>query len=112
MTESSARGDVKLYPANPANVERLVRSMATNSKNIRWSTHALKRMDEREILDVDVLRVLRTGTLAGKPEVTERGEWKCKLTRNIRGSRDVGVVTIILKESKLLVKTAEWEDLR
>lgn len=58
----------------------------------------------------DILRVLRTGIVKDEPEQTEFKEWKCKVTGNIRGSREVGVITIILRNGGLFIKTVEWED--
>ena len=99
------------YRLTAAIAEKRIRSLALTSDKVAWSHHALERMVEREILDVDVLRVLRTGTIAGEPELTPHGEWKCKMVRPIRGSREVGVITILLKTSRLLIKAVEWEDL-
>ena len=66
-------------------------------------------MTERDILDIEVFKILRSGTLAGEPEQTPRGEWKLKLVKRLRGNRDAGVVTIILRgDRQLLVKTVEW----
>ena len=87
-----------------------IREIAQASENVILGMHARQRMQEREIFDVDVLRVLRQGFVDGEPESTEFGEWKCKVTLKIRGSRTAGVVTIILHSGKLFVKTVEWED--
>ena len=70
-------------------------------------------MAERDIIDVEVFRILQNGALSGEPEQTPKGEWKLKLVMRLRGNRDAGVVTIILHgDRKLLVKTVEWEDLK
>lgn len=69
-------------------------------------------MLDRGITTTDVLRVLRTGYVDGDPTETERGDWKCKITKNVRGSRDVGVVTVIWRAARLILVTAEWEDLK
>jgi len=69
-------------------------------------------MLEREIDDVDVLRVLRSGTICGEPEPAELGEWKCKIVMKLKGAREVGVLAIILRNKRLFVKTVEWEDIR
>jgi hypothetical protein len=45
-----------------------------------------------------------------QPRPSERGEWKCKITKSIRGGRDVGVVTVIWQAARLILITAEWED--
>lgn len=68
-------------------------------------------MYERGISDSEVLTVLRTGMLKG-PILAgiNAGEWKCKVVAKPRGSRQMGVVTIILLDEHLFVKTVEWED--
>lgn len=92
--------------------QQRIREAATVTANIIWSKHALERMEERDISDKDVLRILRGGFIEGAPKETDRsGEWKCNVTLKIRGGRTAGVVTIILVSGKLFVKTVEWEDL-
>ena len=39
------------------------------------------------------------------------GDWKCKVTQRIRGSREVGVITVVSTGDKLIIITTEWEDL-
>lgn len=91
--------------------EQRIRSIAQKSENVGLGAHARVRMEEREIFDTDVFRVLRDGSIKGEPEGTVYGEWKCKMVKAIRGGRDVGVVTIILRgNGRLFVKTVEWED--
>ena len=92
--------------------EKRIHAAAQRSEMVILGTHARERMQEREIDDADVLRVLRQGIVVDAPEPAEPGEWKCKIVRRIRGSRDVGVVTIILRDSRLFVKTVEWEDVK
>lgn len=77
-----------------------------------FGDHARERMLEREITDIDVFRVLRTGGIVDAPEPAEPGEWKCKIVQRVRGGREVGVVAIILLGKKLFIKTVEWEDTR
>lgn len=81
------------------------------SENVILGMHARERMEEREILDVDVFRILRNGHIDEAPELTDRQEWKCKVTLKIRGGRTAGVITVILHNGKLFVKTVEWENL-
>ena len=70
-------------------------------------------MSERDIIDIEVFRILKKGALGEEPEQTPRGEWKLKLVMRLRGNRDAGVVVIILNgDRKVLVKTVEWEDLQ
>lgn len=104
----SARVSAFRMPVHVA--EKRIKQLAADSGLIDWGNHALERMEERSILDVEVLRVLRGGNVTGSPEMTKNGEWKCKMISRIRGSRDVGVVTIILLNNRLFIKTVEWED--
>ena len=102
---------VTRYRLTPAIAEKRIKQAAAVSDNIKWSKHALERMELREIFDVDVLRILRDGMISGEPEETPtEGEWKCKMVRRLRGAREAGVVAIILTSNCLFVKTVEWED--
>lgn len=92
--------------------EALIKQLASDSTKVRFTIHANERMEERDISLADVLRVLCRGTVEGLPERgTKNGEWKCKMVRHARGNREIGVITIIVRESYLLIKTVEWEDL-
>jgi len=72
----------------------------------------MERMSERGIFALDVLRILRTGWVDDEPEQTGSGEWKCKITLDIKRGRTAGVVTIIMHNDMLFVKTVEWEDIQ
>jgi hypothetical protein len=112
MDDAQSGRKVTRYRVTAAIAEKRIRQIAGDSDNIKWSLHALQRMEEREIFDIAVLRVLRAGTISGNPEETPReGEWKCKMVRRIRGAREAGVVAILLRREFLLIKTVEWEDL-
>lgn len=70
-------------------------------------------MDGRDITDRMMFDVLRTGFLTGLIEPgAHPGEWKAKMCKQIKGQREVGVVTIVINMQRLFVKTVEWEDLR
>ena len=112
MDRKSVRKVVTEYRLTAAIAQNRIRGLAVKSDTIIWSSHAHERMEEREIYDIDVLRVLRSGLIVGNPELTSTGEWKCKVSSPIRGAREVGVVTIILKSNRLFIKTVEWEDLQ
>lgn len=106
-------GSISPKRPRPQLLLRRIHHLAADSANVILSNHAIDRMAERDIIDVEVFRILRNGALSGEPEQTPKGEWKLKLVMRLRGNRDAGVVTIILHGNrKLLVKTVEWEDLK
>lgn len=80
-----------------------VRELAQNTFNIYWTSHAQERMDQRDIVDVQALRVLREGNLHGELEL-DGGDWKMTLSKHCSG-RLVHVV-VALSESQLVVVTA------
>ena len=43
---------------------RFVRNLAKDTENVILSNHAMERMAERDILDAEVFRILRNGTLS------------------------------------------------
>ena len=60
-----------------------------------------------------MLDVLRTGFVKGDIEPGRNpGEWKAKMVKEMKGRREIGVVTIVIDGHRLFVKTVEWEDLR
>ncbi len=77
-----------------------------------WTEHALERMEEREISDLEALRVLKTGDIIGDVEPGQKvGEWKCKMVAKRRGAREIGVVALVQNRERLRIATVEWEDL-
>lgn len=108
---------VELKP-RPGDLEKVVHALAMDSKNVRWQaagyqTHTVKRSTTRDITDQMMFEVLRTGMVKGDVEAGKYpGEWKIKLVKQMKGRREVGVVTIVVNRQKLFVKTVEWEDLR
>lgn len=97
---------------NARRAEEVVRKIAAKDTDVQFTIHANERMEERDISLADVMRVLRKGSVEEPPKSGKgKGEWKVKVTRHQRGCRDIGVVTLIIRESKLLILTVEWEDL-
>jgi hypothetical protein len=98
-------------------IENLIRELAKDSRNVRWrskqyETHVASRMDWRDITDQMMFEVLRTGFVKG--DITPGrapGEWKVKMCKEMKGRREVGVVTIVINQKRLFIKTVEWEDL-
>lgn len=100
-----------------ADLEKTIRSLAKDSRNVRWrsnsyETHVESRMEWRDITDRMMFDVLRTGFIKGEIEPGAKpGEWKAKMAKQMKGSREVGVVAIVIKDRRLFIKTVEWEDL-
>lgn len=105
--------NVRKLVLRPGDAEARVHALAVDTSNIRWSRHARDRMEERGIDDTDALRALQRGHCLEDPVPGKgQGEWKVKMVWEVRGSRDIGVVTIIMREGRLRVVTVEWEDLK
>lgn len=103
---------VSQFRPRASTLEALIRKLAAGAISPSFGVHAIERMEERAITTLDVLRVLRVGSIKGEIEAgRSAGEWKCKVVAKIKGSREVGVVTVVMSQGKLFVKTVEWEDL-
>lgn len=112
------RPKVVQFRPRPSELEALIRELAKHSRNVRWraaryESHAEGRLELREITDRMMFDVLRTGHIKGEIEAGKYpGEWKVKMCKPMKGQREVGVVTIVMKQKKLFIKTVEWEDVR
>jgi hypothetical protein len=110
--------EIAPFRPRPSQLQKRIRELAKDSKNVRWrakthETHAESRMNWRDITDRMMFDVLRTGYLKGDIVPGKYpGEWKAKMCKQMKGQREVGVVTIVIHNHKLFVKTVEWEDLR
>ena len=117
MQKPSSPPVVVQFKPRPSELERTIRSLALDSKNVRWKaksyeSHAESRMEWRDITDRMMFDVLRTGMLKGEIEPgLYPGEWKAKMVKQMKGTREVGVVTIVINSQRLFIKTVEWEDL-
>lgn len=108
----SAAGQAVPLKLRPETLRDLVHKLAADTDNILWSKHALDRMVERGITDRMAVDVLQNGDCKGNVEAgANPGEWKLKLVRRVKGKREAGVVVLTVRNGRLFVKTAEWEDL-
>lgn len=85
-----------------------------DAESPEFSAHAFDRMDERGEADrlnmVDVLAILRGGTVRREPRQEEDG-WMVVVEKRMPGHRDAGVVTLVVHPgSGLVVVTVEWMD--
>ena len=111
MADEPERRILQFRPLE-GDLEAIIHEIATADRHVYLGTHARERMAERDITRVDALRVLQRGSISGGVMPGKKpGEWKCKVVARLKGSREIGVVTIVVEEKKLFVKTVEWEDL-
>jgi hypothetical protein len=111
MENDNRSQPIPLTP-RPNEIAARIRELAKTSC-VGFSDHAEQRMEERGITDLEAIRVLQTGEISGEIAPGKReGEWKCKIVAPLKGRREVGVVTLLIRNRRLRVKTVEWEDLR
>jgi hypothetical protein len=100
-----------VYAPRPEKLLAIIRFLAPHSERVIFSRHARERMEEREITDLDAIRALRLGHIKGEIRPGKKvGEWVCKVAYQIRGARQIGVVTIVIQSQTLWINTVEWED--
>ena len=90
--------------------ERIIRERAKDTAKVLFGVHAFDRIEDRSITQVDAYVILEKGFVSDAPVKNEEGEWECVVTRRLAGHREAGVVTIILREDGLFVKTVMWMD--
>lgn len=102
------------WPVHAPRPEPMLETIRRLSKErkIGFLDHAVERLSERGFDMFDVWETLENGYIDGAIKAGKReGEWKVKLVDVPEGrSRKMGVVTIVVKEQRLLIKTVEWED--
>src|ERR1019366_3841849 len=107
--------DKRRQSTTPPRPERLLATIRKLARDglISYSYHAgYERMAERGFDVLDVKQVLLKGYVAGEITAGKKpGEWQVKLVDNLEGtSRKMGVVTVVIREQRLLIVTTEWED--
>lgn len=102
------------WPDQPPRPEVLLATIRKLSKERRigWLDHADERLVERGFDTFDVFNTLEKGFIVGPIEAGKKeGEWKTKVVDVPEGTtRKMGVVPIVVREQRLLIKTVEWED--
>ena len=89
-------------------IRRLVRTGAYS-----FSKHAFDdRMGLRDIDADDARKVLTIGDIQGDIVPGKNaGEWRCRVVGPLPWtSREAGVVTVVIREAKLLIVTVKWID--
>src|SRR5438128_2361854 len=79
--------------------ERIVHAWAQDTSKIIFISgwHAGQRASERDINQPDVYRILCLGQVVDEPRLNDKGDWEVLIRRRMKGSRDAGVVTIIIR---------------
>lgn len=72
---------VSIRPELPRTLTRqeagdLVRDVIADSGNIVWTSHARQRMEQRDVTDLQVLRVLKRGTVVADPVFGNDRNWE------------------------------------
>lgn len=109
--QTEAGVPARLRQPNPASLTATIRRLS-HGRKITYMNHAEKRFHERGFDVFDMYRVLELGQIEGAIEPgKKKGEWKAKMVGGVEGtSRRMGVVTIVVQDRRLLIKTVEWED--
>lgn len=106
------RGTVVPFRLRSDKAQTIIREIAQDTSRVILGDHARQRSEERDISDIEIYRGLQRGHVLDEPTLTSRREWKCKVQYQTKGTRDIGIVTVILTSGRLFVKTVEWEDWR
>jgi hypothetical protein len=114
MASEPPQPQAKVYPfkLRAEKAQAMIREIAKDTAKVILGNHVKERIEQRDVSDLEIYRLLQTGHCFEEPMLTEYQEWKCKMTKKIKGNREAGVVTIILHDFYLFVKTVEWEDIK
>src|SRR5690349_14013826 len=107
MATDPPSATAKIYPfqLRAEMAKKLIRGIEQDTAKVIIGSHVKESIEEREVSDIEIYRLLQTGHCFDEPVLTEYNEWKCKMTKKIKGNREAGVVTIILHDWYLFVKT-------
>jgi hypothetical protein len=110
MTDLPVQRPINWERLRADEAERLIKERSADTAKVIIVGHPKDRSKEREILTVDIYRILREGLVLDAPTRIEGG-WEAVIRRRIRGTRDAGAATILLKEDDtVIVKTVMWID--
>lgn len=74
-----------------ATMQRIIRRLAQDSGNVFLTPHARKRMRQRKITLLQVVKCLQSGSISEPAHQDIRGNWKCTLAYRWAGD-EVNVV--------------------
>lgn len=99
-------------PPHPGALIAIIRRLAAKGA-YSFSEHAFdERMVERDFDAEDVLKIMALGDIDGPIIAGKRnGEWKCRVIGSLPWtSREAGVVTVVVREERLIFVTVRWID--
>jgi hypothetical protein len=65
---------------SPAEAIREIRALVDGKETVAFTAHARKRMKERHVSDMDVIRCLRGGSIEEGPyRDLKTGQWRCNV---------------------------------
>ena len=92
--------------------QKHINKVAEDSANIILTKHAKDRMYERDFSVSEVYQILRTGIIREKPQKEKKGGWSYQVEAiGFCDNRDAAVITVIMRENELVIKTVMWLDL-
>lgn len=102
----------KVKPPHPGRLMAIIRRLAQQG-HYSFSEHAFdERMVERGFDAEDILKIMALGEIEGpiRPGNKE-GEWRCRVVGKLAWtSREAGVVTVVVREARLIFVTTKWID--
>lgn len=107
--------DIRKYQNKPSPLSKrdaqdVIQKLAEDTGNIRITSHANERIDQRGFVFNDVLTILRNGIIHEEPRF-EKHNWKYRLDfTQFDSYRDAACVVSIQKKGKLDVITVMWID--
>ncbi len=105
------RRPVNWQQLRASDAERIIRERAKNTNNVTIIGHPEERSVERDILPPDIYRILQEGFVFAEPVKNEHGDWEAVIQKRMKGTRDAGAATIIVRDdNSLIVKTVMWMD--
>jgi hypothetical protein len=102
----------KPKPPHPGDLIKVIRKLLARGA-YSHSAHVLdERMIERGFDFDDIAKIIELGDIDGKIVPGRReGEWRCRVVGKLAWHpREAGVVTVVIREKRLLFVTVKWID--
>lgn len=99
-------------PPHPGNLIKLIRKLVARG-DYSFTNHVIdERMIERGFDFEDIIKLIELGDIDGKIVAGRtEGEWRCRVIGKLDWHpREAGVVTVVIREKRLLFVTVKWMD--